>query len=100
MIVLGTGLTVSAGRRRRPEDGEGVQARRGGRQLGAGPHAPSSGPRESRPAPQGFLVDPLVVFPRLIAEGSRERALGWVRGARSAACGVEWKMQNSLKFVI
>lgn len=78
---------LSSGRRRRPEDGQGVQARRGGRDLGAGPHAPASGPRESRPAPQGFLVDTRVVFSCLFLEGRRERALGWGREARPAACG-------------
>lgn len=84
VIVLGTGLTVSAeflaaGKACRPARGRGGWGRPGypGLRL------------------RVFVwINSLVVFPCLFLERSRERALGWVREARSAAAegqvGRDW----------
>lgn len=70
-----------------------MQARRaGGRgwEAGAGgrPARPFLGPRQTPAcASEGLLVDSILSSFRLLLEASRERALGWVRGALSEASG-------------
>lgn len=90
VIVLGTGLTVSAEFWAAP-----APRRRGGRAgpaRGEGIRGPARTPLLPGRVNPGLRlrvswVDTRVVFSCLSVEGRRERASGWVRGARPAACG-------------
>lgn len=65
-----------------------VQARRAGGGGWGRPARPFLGPRQTPAcASAGLLVESILSSFRLLLEGSRERALGWVRGALSEASG-------------
>lgn len=88
VIVLGTGLTVSAEfPRRQPRTGEDVQARRGGGEAGVRPARPFLWDAWTLTCTRAFLWVQSLVLCCLILEGSRGKALGWVRKARSTALG-------------